>query len=665
MSSTEHAPRLGRRDRRVQAAAILLFPWLLLLPSRASPQVPGLVGTHNNITDLEHTLSIDRVWPIFGRVISLNGVPIYGAQVKVDLGGGAGAPQVLVTNAKGEFKAEYTLNASLYTQVHARIVASKEGYFVAREAADFLAKDKSTREIIVVLQEESGNSEILPGSSLVSSLEGRFRSPAVLGSVPESARKDFERGAGELFDKPDFPKAVASLTKSVNREPTCINCRLLLCLAQLSAGSISSANQQFAELDKLTSSEKASGERATVFYVAGVFETWRHEDKNAVGFFLKALEIQPSDPVVLLELGRTLIFEKNWEPAEQYLDKAIQSGAPPEARILRARALLEEGDPDSADAEMRAYLGKKNPRELPPAARMVYVDLHQRLELKSFSKVNSVVTQPFGELVKAMPELQGMEPASNQDELPPILQKVGENVAAFFRDFPSTISLEEIRVENLRPNGKVKGWFDEKSNYLLLARPEKWGLGLTEYRASPAGKEAQAVPLPDGFMRTKGFASASVVFHPGCQSGAAFRYLGRQTMDGRETFVLAFAQLPETAKMIGLFIVDGVSEPELTQGVAWADTQNYQIIRMRTDLLKALQKVRLIRQTTQIQYAPVQFKNKPAGLWLPQVVTVTVQWKGRTFRNSHRYSDFKLFNVATEEKRKQASLSPETDANPN
>lgn len=220
-------------------------------------------------------------------------------------------------------------------------------------------------------------------------------------------------------------------------------------------------------------------------------------------------------------------------------------------------------------------------------------------------------------------------------------------------------------MESLRSNGKVQDSLNEKSNYLLLAKAEKWGLGLTEYRASPAGKSAQPTELPRGFMRTKGFASASAVFHPNCQNGATFRYLGRQKVGGRETYVLAFAQQPDKAKMIGMFIANGISEPELTQGVAWTDAQNYQIIRLRTDLLKPLQKVRLIRQTTEIQYAEVHFKDNPAGLWLPQVVTVTVQWKGRTFRNSHHYSDFKLFDVATKEKRKQASLSPETGASVN
>jgi len=86
--------------------------------------------------------------------------------------------------------------------------------------------------------------------------------------------------------------------------------------------------------------------------------------------------------------------------------------------------------------------------------------------------------------------------------------------------------------------------------------------------------------------------------------------------------------------------------------VAWVDCGTGHIIRMRTDLLKPASKVRLTRQTTEIQFSEVHFNEMTSTFWLPSEVVVTVEWKGRTFRNVHQYSDFKLFNVQSEEKRK-------------
>jgi tetratricopeptide (TPR) repeat protein len=625
----------------------------MLLPSVARAQSTGVNQTLGGVFegDLQQLDHIQRTWTIFGRVTTISGDPIRQAKVRVDAG--FGKPELLLTNLKGEFTTDVSVTINQSQVLLAKVVASKEGYLTAHETAEFRSRDKVTREIVVILRDESENSEFLSAAALVSSLQPRFRSPAVLAEVPAPALKDYEKGAGELFDGGPSEDAVSPLAKSVSRAPGCINCRLLLCLANLAGGGIASANQQQAEIDKLTNTGKMPRERATLLYMAGVMETWRNENKNAVGFFQKALEIQPSDPIVLQELGRTLLLQKNWEAADDYLEKAIKAGASSEAHLLRARALLEEGDVDVANTEMQAYIGDTPVRSLPLAARLTYLDLHQRLESKSLSKVKSVVDQPFPELVKAMPELKGMETAGNQDALPLILQKIGDNVAAFFRDFSNTISEEDIKVENLRADGQVKEHASEKSNYLLLAKPEKWGLGLTEYRATPDGRRAQDEELRSGFMRTKGFASASVVFHPNCQSEMNFRYLGHQQIEGREAFIIAFAQQPERAKMVGRMIVNGVSEPALIQGIAWVDAGDYQIIRLRTDLLKPLPKVRLARQTTEIQYGQVHFKDTPAGLWLPQEVVVTVQWKGRTFRNSHSYSNFKHFNVATEEKRKQ------------
>jgi hypothetical protein len=73
---------------------------------------------------------------------------------------------------------------------------------------------------------------------------------------------------------------------------------------------------------------------------------------------------------------------------------------------------------------------------------------------------------------------------------------------------------------------------------------------------------------------------------------------------------------------------------------------------MRTDLLRIPEEHELSKQTTEIRFGNAQFKELGTSLWLPQEVAVTIRWKGRIFRNLHRYSDFKLFRVETEEKRR-------------
>lgn len=87
-----------------------------------------------------------------------------------------------------------------------------------------------------------------------------------------------------------------------------------------------------------------------------------------------------------------------------------------------------------------------------------------------------------------------------------------------------------------------------------------------------------------------------------------------------------------------------------SQGLAWIDSETYEIIRVRTDLLAPLLKVKLERTTTEIAYGEVYFKSVGRKLSLPRQVTVTVDWNGKHLLNQHRYSDFELFNVEATDK---------------
>ena len=171
----------------------------------------------------------------------------------------------------------------------------------------------------------------------------------------------------------------------------------------------------------------------------------------------------------------------------------------------------------------------------------------------------------------------------------------------------------------------------------------------------------------DGFMLTSGFASASLVFHPAYQPQADFRYLGRQKVNGRDHYVIAFAQQPAKARLNGAFRSGDRTMATFSQGLAWIDPQSYQITRLRTDLLRPLPEVNLQRETTEIVYSEVHFKGTDARFWVPQQVTVSVDWNGKHLRNEHRYSEFKLFRVEANEKvgtRREQGQTPKPTSDP-
>jgi VWFA-related protein len=273
-------------------------------------------------------------------------------------------------------------------------------------------------------------------------------------------------------------------------------------------------------------------------------------------------------------------------------------------------------------------------------------------------KSASMADWTLAELMSAAPELEGLQPAENQQELPILLLNVGENVKAFFDNFPNTTARELITLELSGNEGQLVEQRTERFNYLDLALPTKTDVGLKEYRTDAKGRPAEPVPIGRGFV-SKGFASLVIYFHPAHLSDTEFRDLGRQLMDGRETEVVLFSQIPGKARPEETLKTQVRSIPILVQGLAWIDSTSYQIIRMRTDLLRPQEDLDLKKQTTESRFTAVHFKESPQVLWLPEEVTVTVDWRGQVYRNRHEYSDFRLFSVETQDRSKSAQRAPD------
>jgi len=534
------------RNRKL--STLELFAIMMLLPHILRPQViPHAEIMNGNLQTVKK-----QTWNIFGKVTNLRGDPLRDAAVRVDIGYGTTFIRNLTTNAQGEFRTEYNLDTSTSTSLAVKLEVEREGYAAAQAYTDFGVSDKTWEIDIAMLPDAQGEFQ-LPIRSLIQELAPKLRAALASDATIASARKDFEQGASDFLDRHDAAKAVPSLTKLAKHYLSCGHCRTFLGLALLDAGSWNDAAREFAEAGKIAEAGGSNDDKGRSFLIAAEMENWKGEYAKAAGFLMKAITIDSNDAFVIQELGRTLIFQQNWEAAEQSLSQALAAGAPKEALMLRAEALLEEGDPEAADTAMKRYLADSDLKNSPMPVRKLAAQIDEHMKLRTYAKVQSVVSQPLPDLVKAVPELAGLDPASSQEELPAVLHSAGENVGAFFTNFQNTTSLEQIVEERLSKDGKVKGSLDQKFRYLLLTRPLEQGLGLQEFRTDLQGKQSTPGGLGDGLMLTSGFASASLLFHPAYQSGASFKYLGRQSVKGHPCFVVAFAQKPETARMVERF----------------------------------------------------------------------------------------------------------------
>jgi hypothetical protein len=264
-----------------------------------------------------------------------------------------------------------------------------------------------------------------------------------------------------------------------------------------------------------------------------------------------------------------------------------------------------------------------------------------------WAKARPYLDDSFPKLRASVPELRELEPASSQEQLTYILDRAGDKCVDLLGRIPSVISREDVNslvpepppltASSLEPYIGIQ---HERFDYLILSEHTASGIKLEEYRMQH-GRPATA-PLALGQL-SEGFTSEWLRLYPGNRSESRFRYLGQEMMDHHETFVLGFAQIPQSVKFPARFQMGKQEVPIFLQGVVWIDSTDFRILRMREDLLASRPDIGLKKFTTTIRFGEVQIAKAASWLWLPQEVVIEWEFQGQTVQRRHRYSDYHLY----------------------
>lgn len=589
-------------------------------------------------------LTVQTPRSVSGQVRTAEGEPVRDANVTITTNSGTTFTSVS-TDEIGNFRMDFMLTFTPKEFI-ATVAVTKKGYPVAHGYASDGGSGKPI-SILIRMRRPPNDPMVLSEAALVSGLAPKLRSLGPADGLGSKDLKAYQKAADEYLDKKRLDAAVPVMEKLAASNPACVRCRTMLAIADMSWGDWISAQNHLSEaVDAVVANKKLGTAEPLLAY--GVWLSWQHRAEEAEPYLLQAVNYAPHDPLALQELGRIQGLTMNWEGAEESLKKALDAGAGPPARLLRAQALVWAGTAQDADAEMNRYLDGRDIKKMPRYVQEIGEKIQDRKKdhaaLAKWERKPSAV--PYVDyLHHPPPDIQAVEPLGDKVELAAVLSAVGGHVAELFQNFPNTSSLELIHQEKLDHKGKCAGSLNQKFRYLCLIPTSQWGPATNEYRADSTGQEATPRGLADNYMLTSGFVAAALIFHPTYQPGSTFRLLGRQKTEGREAYLVAFAQEPGRSRMYGSFKCDGKTRETFYQGVAWIDAANYQILKLRTELLTPLPVVKLKTEITQIDFNEVHFKSATAGFWLPEKVTVTIDFQGRTLRNQHQYSDFALFNV--------------------
>ena len=258
-----------------------------------------------------------------------------------------------------------------------------------------------------------------------------------------------------------------------------------------------------------------------------------------------------------------------------------------------------------------------------------------------YQNAYTLIDLPAEDLVEALPELRGLQPAADQQPLPHILSELGKRVEESYQKFTEVIANEQVTRERCGPACRPNRTTQQEFSYLILPRYVAGLERIDEYRTDAQGKPAQGSTAETPF--SEGFASMWALLYPGNQADSKFRYLGQQQAAEHAALVIGFAQRPGWSNVGGKANLEGRTVILLYQGVAWIDVATYRILAIRADLLKPRLDVKLERQTTEIQFGEVHITDAASSaLWVPLRVTVTASWNSQVFRDQHLYSNYRL-----------------------
>jgi tetratricopeptide (TPR) repeat protein len=457
----------------------------------------------------------------------------------------------------------------------------------------------------------------------------------------------------------------------------------------------------------LEAAQKAAPGSAEIEYLFGLYSSQLNNQAQAQSYWRKTLELNPTHLSALLAVSQGLLQEHKPDEAVPYLNRALDSEPSSwRAHTLLAQAYLLQGMNDEAakHAERAIELGREQAASVQPVLAHALAESGDRVRAIHILQ-DYVPTHPAdanaAKLLETLKVPPGAEPSKDataaagrmaevtapdtyllvpSNWLPPdvdakvppvepgaacsleeVLQRTGDRLLEFVHDVDRFAATESLTHESINKNGLASSPEKRKFDYVVSIQEIRQGvLSVTEYR-NGGGAQGE---FPDGIV-TNGLPALTLVFHPYYAPNFEMNCEGLTRWNGGLVWQVHFRQRPDKPNTIQSYQIglNGPSYAVALKGRAWISADNYQIVRMETDLVAPLPQIRLLAEHTAIEYGPVKFVKGNVNMWLPQSAEVYFAWKGRQIHRRHSFGNYLLFAVDDKQRisvPKVAELPPDT-----
>jgi tetratricopeptide (TPR) repeat protein len=359
-------------------------------------------------------------------------------------------------------------------------------------------------------------------------------------------------------------------------------------------------------------------------------------------------------------LGDVYLNQHDYNNAVVQSDLAIEQGkrAAGSSQIVRGEALADLGRDKEAIQALQAFLQSEPESPSAQQAHQLISTIEQRA-----SKAQPVSVQPATKseasgadpvLAAGVPglSLKGWAPPGVDDTRPPVaagvacpyqdvIEKSGERVKQLVDNVARFSAIEDLLHERLDNAGNPITRETRKFDYVVAISQRKSGLlSVDEFRSGRYGVS----DLPDQIV-TNGLPTLALVFHPDMRDDFQMTCEGLGSLHGQATWLIHFRQREDRPMRVQSYLVGTEVYPVELKGRAWISADNFQILRVESELDKAIPRIQLRSEHQIAEYGPVKFNGKDVELWLPKSAELYLDFGHHLYYRRHSFDHFMLFSV--------------------
>jgi hypothetical protein len=225
------------------------------------------------------------------------------------------------------------------------------------------------------------------------------------------------------------------------------------------------------------------------------------------------------------------------------------------------------------------------------------------------------------------------------------LARARRYVQEYFDKFSDLTCKESVTQYVLNGSGHAIYRENSAYDYQFQATSDSGSLKFNETRVTrnPAYRDPARTLLV-----TTGFTSLLLVAHPMYEASYVFEPAGTETIDGVSYTMIRFVPVPGASSPASLRL-RGKNYPLPMSGTLWIDPQSGAIVKLEAKVDSSMSDLGLAGMRSEVHYALHNFRDPAESVWIAESAVIDVDTPRQHWRNLHRFTDYKRFNVNVHE----------------